>query len=98
MSAAGLAELREVGDWLNRQFPGACYPDGDRVLAAADLVARSRFVADYWRRHLLDLGQPFSIGAHALCMVLAALDGETDPARLGVGDDGLVGLAEAVAA
>lgn len=50
----------------------------ERLRAVTD---KSREVADHWRRGLLD---ETAGGAHALCMVLAALDGETDPAELGM--------------
>jgi len=49
----------------------------------------ARLVADHWRRAALDWGHESMEGritAHPLCCVLAALDGETDPAELGVGE------------
>lgn len=58
--------------------------DADRRLRAA------RFVADHWRNAILGGGDhdaPWRLAAHPLCMVIAALDGETDPARLGIDPD-----------
>ncbi len=43
---------------------------------------RARFVADHWRLAAMKHDKTFA--AHALCMVLAALDGETDPRMLGI--------------
>jgi len=48
------------------------------------VLERSRFVADYWRRGILDFKSGTGWEAHPLCMVLAALDGETDPTLMGV--------------
>lgn len=73
-------------------------------------AAVARFVVDYWRGHLVERSRKLhaagsheaatgtGIGAHALCMVLAALDGETDPDQLGIGDDGRDELAKFSAA
>lgn len=49
-----------------------------------DTITRARFVADYWRRGILSMENSRGWEAHPLCMVLAALDGETDPAQVGV--------------
>jgi hypothetical protein len=59
----------------------AAEPDDDTLRAA-------RFVADHWRQSVLaspdDMTAPWRLAAHPLCMVLAALDGERDPAQLGI--------------
>ena len=49
-------------------------------------VDTARFVADHWRGYFLGLDphDPARVGAHALCMVIAALDGETDPQMCGI--------------
>jgi hypothetical protein len=60
---------------------------GERRRASTVQVAR--LVADHWRRAAIswsDRQMPGHVTAHPLCCVLAALDGETDPDRLGVGD------------
>ena len=46
----------------------------------------ARFVATYWRDAYMSLPGPSRIGCHGLAMVLNALDGETDPVRLGLGE------------
>ncbi len=46
-------------------------------------VAAARFVADHWRKSLLESKEQ-AWAAHPLCMVLAALDGETDPIECGI--------------
>lgn len=53
------------------------------------LVARARFVADHWRVAILagDVTGTQAWAAHPLCMVLAALDGETDPVQCGISAD-----------
>jgi hypothetical protein len=59
----------------------------DDLRDAEARVARARIVADLWRRAALNWGEapmPGRLSAHPLCLVLDALDGETDPARLGV--------------
>jgi hypothetical protein len=49
-------------------------------------IARSKFVAEHWRKGLMRY--PSTQGqAHPLCMVLAALDGETEPGECGLDDD-----------
>lgn len=63
----------------------------DALEAAEARLRAARFVADHWRRHALASDVP--LAAHPLCMVTAALDGETDPAQCGVGDDGAAGFA-----
>ena len=47
---------------------------------------RTRFVADHWRVGVLsgDICGTNAFASHSLCMVLAALDGETDPTELGL--------------
>ncbi len=46
------------------------------------IQARSRLVADHWRASIM-LGDA-KWAAHPLCMVLAAIDGETDPSQCGL--------------
>ena len=50
---------------------------------AEQTIRVARFVADHWRQACLDHDQ-VRIAAHPLCMVLAALDGEEDPAQCGI--------------
>ncbi len=79
---------------LAARAPGARFIRGSRLLALLDdlrdaeaRVARARIVADHWRSGALNWGEapmPGRMAAHPLCLVLDALDGETDPARLGV--------------
>lgn len=47
-------------------------------------LARARFVADHWRDSMLDGPSETLWAAHPLAMVLAALDGETDPIQCGI--------------
>ena len=55
--------------------------------AREQTVTRARLVADHWRKGQLMAGEahiPARLAAHPLCMVLAALDGETRPEQLGI--------------
>ena len=74
--------------------------DVQRLIAQADgaareieqlkaTIARTRFVADHWRVSILagDVTGTMAWGAHPLCMVLAAIDGETDPTQCGISPD-----------
>ena len=57
------------------------------VAAAQEREGTARLVADHWRKAMLDAGDermPARAAAHPLCMVLAALDGETRPEHLGI--------------
>ena len=57
------------------------------VAAAQEREGTARLVADHWRKAMLDAGDermPARATAHPLCMVLAALDGETRPEHLGI--------------
>lgn len=47
-------------------------------------LAAARFVAEHWRDAFMTLDGPARVGCHPLAMVLAALDGETDPVELGI--------------
>lgn len=52
-----------------------------------ETIVRARIVADHWRESVLAWGEqpmPGRLAAHPLCLVLAALDGETDPQMLGI--------------
>jgi hypothetical protein len=56
----------------------------------ADRVAAARFVARHWRDAATGWGDdpfPGRVTAHPLSLVLSALDGETDPAQLGLDED-----------
>ncbi len=64
-------------------------PDGAAAASAAaqEREGTARLVADHWRKAMLDAGDermPARAAAHPLCMVLAALDGETRPEHLGI--------------
>lgn len=63
------------------------------------LVA-ARFVADHWRAQYLEMvkaGDPtFAIGTHPLALVIAAMDGETDPDQLGLNEDVRVDFLRAI--
>lgn len=50
-------------------------------------VRAARFVAEHWRDAFMALDGPARVGCHPLAMVLAALDGETDPVQLGISED-----------
>lgn len=64
-----------------------------RPVEEEGLRARAaRFVATYWRdaymvEHAKGEAGYWAIGTHPLAMVLAALDGETDPTQLGISED-----------
>ena len=60
----------------------AVLPGHDARLRARLDVARA--VADHWRAVAVEHG--WIEAGHALCCVLAALDGETDPTQLGISD------------
>ena len=54
------------------------------------VITRARVVAEYWRDEAMkDSQAPIFWGAvaHACAMVLAALDGETDPVHMGTPPD-----------
>lgn len=55
-----------------------------RIAELEALLHRARFVADHWR--VATLKVPGSLTPHALGMVLAALDGATDPELIGIND------------
>ena len=61
----------------------AVLPGHDARLRARLDVTRT--VADHWRAVAVEHG--WIEAGHALCCVLAALDGETDPSGLGIADD-----------
>lgn len=74
---------------------GPCSEAHAELIAAAPRLAAevvrlrreldaARIVATYWRDHMMDGGDLTRFAAHPLAMVLAALDGETDPVQLGV--------------
>lgn len=98
--AEALVVLSEWEDvWVAAGRPGEL--GRSKAAGVFDLVrhgtmndAVARYVADYWRQHLMSMANDttsavgYQTGAHALCMVLAALDGETRPEHLGVGPDG----------
>lgn len=50
-------------------------------------VDATRIVTDHWRRACLDGSPDLRWTAHPLCMVLAALNGETAPEEVGVAED-----------
>lgn len=50
----------------------------------AATIARARFVAEHWRDAMLNGRPEYRWVAHPLAMVLAALDGETDPDQCGI--------------
>lgn len=62
---------------LRKQREGA---DGAEATARA-----ARFTEQHWREHFLATGNPAA--AHALAMVRSALDGQTDPAELGLPEE-----------
>lgn len=56
-------------------------------MSAQQRVAAARFVAERWRDAAMTRADdpfPGRLTAHPLALVLAALDGETDPERLGL--------------
>lgn len=50
-------------------------------------LATARWVAEHWRAAAMGWDPPAPMIAHPLSMVLAALDGVTDPAHLGIEED-----------
>ena len=78
LDAADLLSYREAIAAVLR----AVLPDHDARLRARLDVARA--VADHWRAVAVEHG--WIEAGHALCCVLAALDGETDPTQLGISD------------
>lgn len=46
----------------------------------------ARIVAEYWRDEMMRSDGTLRICAHPLAMVLAALDGETEPVQMGIPD------------
>ena len=68
-----------------------CHEAADEIDHLRAVIATTRHTADHWRRWALDVDRRTILvpATHALCMVLTALDGETDPEQLGIGDDPL---------
>lgn len=50
-----------------------------------DTAAVARYVADHWRESAVTNG--WKVASHPLCLVLAALTGETDPEQLGLTEE-----------
>jgi hypothetical protein len=69
----------------------AAVPEGRE----SQIIAAARFVADYWRQAMLASSES-AWAAHPLCMVLAALDGETNPVQCGIDDSEWDGFYAAV--
>ncbi|WP_116996336.1 hypothetical protein [Desertimonas flava] len=67
-----------------------------QAATAARTIAVTRFVADHWRE-ALNASNSSRLCAHPLCMVLHALDGETDPVQMGIEHDAHAALAAVVA-
>jgi hypothetical protein len=62
----------------------------DRLERAEAALRAARFVAEHWRDALMSSLDRFpnnAIGTHPLALVLAAMDGETDPVHLGLNED-----------
>lgn len=60
-------------------------------MSAEQRAAVARIVAEHWRDQVMAPGLRsrevrIRFVGHALALVLAALDGETDPAQLGIND------------
>lgn len=78
-----LAEIQATaGPLLGRPIEGSVSDEVD----LRRTLARARFVANHWRVGVLsgDICGTKAFASHSLCMVLAALDGETDPVELGL--------------
>lgn len=50
-----------------------------------DTAAVAHYVADHWREFTAGAG--WTIASHPLCLVLAALNGETEPEQLGLEEE-----------
>lgn len=78
-------DWEELGYLDARKILAALAAAGFRVVPEPDDTTQAaRIVATYWRDHMMAADGVLRGCAHPLAMVLAALDGETDPARLGV--------------
>jgi hypothetical protein len=55
--------------------------------AGMELLRNARIVAEYWRDEMMEADGPLRACSHPLAMVLAALDGETEPAQMGIPAD-----------
>lgn len=61
------------------------------------LLRTARFVAEYWRDAVMGSDELRRTGmSHPLAMVLAALDGETDPAQCGIDEAHAAGFRAAL--
>lgn len=58
-----------------------------------DTAAVARYVADHWREFTAGAG--WAVATHPLGLVLAALNGETEPERLGLDEEDRAALARA---
>ena len=57
----------------------------DRAHTYARRLMVARYTADHWRQVIMDkFPNDAKWAAHPLCMVLDALDGETEPVKLGL--------------
>lgn len=59
--------------------------DQEQLAAAEARLRVARFTAEHWRDATL-MSEHTRIGAHPCAMILAALDGETDPVQCGIED------------
>lgn len=55
-----------------------------------DTAAVARYVADHWREAAVANG--WTVASHPLCLVLAALNGKTEPEQLGLNEEDRAGL------
>jgi hypothetical protein len=58
-----------------------------RALALGYRLENARVVAEYWRDEMMSTDGPLRACSHPLAMVLAALDGETNPMEMGTPPD-----------
>jgi hypothetical protein len=86
--------LADIVAGVNRAAASPAGPEAVPQSEREGLDARmraARFVAEHWRDAYMEYlrgGQnQYGIGTHPLSLVLLALDGETNPAELGLSDD-----------
>ncbi len=68
-----------------------------RADAAEKALRVARFVAEHWRDALME-SEATQGWSHPLAMVLTAMDGETDPVKLGIDGHAHAALAAALLA
>lgn len=90
-----------TGDWAGLRDDAEHVAARVRAALAADnqdlrdRIATAQFVAEHWRAAAMQWNPPEPSVSHPLCMVLSALDGQTDPHQLGIEEHAHAALARA---